>query len=351
MPGHETKKFWLIIDGKIVTDHKIEAYSFGKLLTNLQRVVDILHETKHGSHPKTDFRLYITHMTEGSVAVAFQPRDFTTELFKDSFVFDEMVFNLNDFVTQLIESSDMFREKIEREFSDPATRIRFLENFSGLLSRKNKFNVRIGYSLDKPEKPVMLPSHREGFIHDLIQEYYRKSMIEIKGVITRIHGDDPRSFTIKTLDNSTVKCSYPSEWEKDLMALFKSSVTVSGVMSQKAKMREMDVVKDIHSFNSTILENLGETTFRQPLSVRVSYDDKEEHWGLENSELSLSGYGKTYQEALTSLSESLDSLIIEYLAFKDDELSSKSLHIKKNLQNYLDLNEVCQRFDGLTVGS
>lgn len=351
MPGHETKSFWLIIDGKIVTDHKIEAYTFGKLLTNLQRVVDILHETKHGSHPKTDFRLYITYMGEGSVAVAFQPRDFATELFQESFVFDEMVYSLTGLVEELIENPDEFRKKIERDFAEPATRIRFLENFSGLLSRKNKFNVKIGYSVEKPEKPIVLPSHREGFIQDLVQEYYRKSMIEVRGVITRIHGDDPRSFTLRTLDNATVKCSYPPEWEKDLMALFKSSVTVNGVMSQKAKLREMEVVRDIHSFNSATLDTLGEIVFVQPLPVRVSYDDRDGHWGLENSELSLSGYGATYQEALTSLEESLDSLIVEYLAFEDAALSGKSRKIKKELQNYLDFSEVSRRFEGLTVVS
>lgn len=351
MLKHETKKFWLIIDGKIVTDHKIEAYVFGKLLINLQRVVDVLYQAKHGSHPKDDFRLFLTKVIDGSVAVAFQPRDFATELFNDSLIFDEMIYNLNDIVKLLIENPDDFRKKIELEFSEPATIIRFLENFSGMLSRKNKFNVKIGYSVNKPTKPVLLPSHREAFLQDLIHEYYRKSMIEIKGVITRIHGDDPRSFTIRTLDNATVKCHYPPEWEKDLMALFKSSVTVNGVLSQRANLREMEVVKDLRSFNLATLDALGDMTFRHPLPVRVSYDDHDGHWCLVNEELSLSGYGKTYQEALSSLAESLESLIVGYLAFKDTALSGKSRQIKKNLQNYLDLNEVSQQFGELMVQS
>lgn len=351
MPGRAARNIWLIIDGKIVTDHKIEAFTFGRILTSLQRVVDILHETKHGSHPKADFRLYITQWAEGSVAVAFQPRDFTTELFSDSFVFDEMVYSLTGLAEELIENPDQFRKKLESEFSEPATRIRFLENFSGLLSKKNKFNVRIGYAVEKPKKPLALPSHRGAFVDDLIQEYYRKSMIEVKGIITRIHGDDPRSFTVKTLDNGTVKCSYPAEWEKDLMALFKSTVAVSGVMSRKAKSSEMEAVKDIQEFNTVTLDALGDISFRQPLVVRVSYDDRDGHWCLENSELSLSGYGTTYMEAVGSLAESLDSLIVEYLAFGDEKLSGRSKKIKKSLQEYLDLAQAARRFEGLTDGS
>ncbi|MCX6698316.1 MAG: hypothetical protein NTV68_00075, partial [Methanomicrobiales archaeon] len=60
---------------------------------------------------------------------------------------------------------------------------------------------------------------------------------------------------------------------------------------------------------------------------------------------------KTYQEALSSLAESLESLIVGYLAFKDTALSGKSRQIKKNLQNYLDLNEVSQQFGELMVQS
>ena len=101
MAGHETKKFWLIIDGKIVTDHRIEAYTFGKILTNLQKVVDVFQQTKYGEHPKTDFKLYLTNTGKGSVAVAFQPLDFTTELFKESLVFDEMVFDPRNSSTHL----------------------------------------------------------------------------------------------------------------------------------------------------------------------------------------------------------------------------------------------------------
>jgi len=349
MAGHETKKFWLIIDGKIVTDHKIEAYTFGKILTYLQKVVDVFQQTKYGEHPKTDFRLYLTNTGKGSVAVAFQPLDFSTELFKESLVFDEMVFDLQDLINALIENTDEFREKIERDFEDPSQIIRFLESFRGMLSKKNKFSVKVGYDTKKPRKPVVLPSHREAYIEGLISEYYRKSAIEIKGVITRIKGDEPRSFTIKTLDNETIKCDYPADWEKDVRAFFKSSVTVNGVMSKRARLKEMEVVKDIQSFNSITLDSLDEFTFRQPVVIRVSYDDKDNHWCLANEELSLEGYGSTYEQALSSLKESLESLIVGYLAFKDAKLSEKSRKIKQALQTYLELNDYRTKFGDLKV--
>jgi len=351
MVGHETKKFWLIIDGKIVTDHKIEAYTFGKLLTNLQKVVDVFQQTKYGEHPKTDFKLYLTNVNKGSVAVAFQPLDFPTELFKESLVFDEMVFDLQALITALIDNPAEFKEKIELDFEDPSQIIRFLESFRNMLSRKNKFSVKVGYDTKKPKKSLILPSHREAYIESLISEYYRKSAIEIKGVITRIKGDDPRSFTIKTLEDETIKCDYPADWEKDVRAFFKSSVTVNGVMSRRARLKEMEVVKDIQSFNSTTLDSLEEFTFRQPLAIRVSYDDKDNHWCLANEELSLAGYGTTYELALSSLKESLESLVVGYLAFKDGALSEKSRKIKRNLQIYLELNDYSHKFGELTVQS
>jgi hypothetical protein len=351
MADHETKKFWLIIDGKIVTDHKIEAYTFGKLLTNLQKVVDVFKQTKYREHPKKDFKLYLTNMTEGSVAVAFQPLDYTTTLLDQSMVFDDMVFDLQDLITTLMDNPDEFRQKIERDFEDTSQIIRFLESFRGMLSKKNKFNVKIGYNIRKPKKPLVLPSHREPFIEELISEYYRKSAIEIKGVITRIKGDDPRSFTIKTLEDDTIKCDYPPDWEKDVMTFFKSTVTVKGVMSTRARLKEMEVIKDIQPFKSIILEELDEFVFRQPLAIRVSYDDKDDHWCLANEELSLAGYGETYEDARLSLKDSFESLVIGYLAFNDSSLSEKSRLIKKKLQTYVDLDEYRAQASDLKVVS
>jgi hypothetical protein len=126
-------------------------------------------------------------------------------------------------------------------------------------------------------------------------------------------------------------------------------VTVNGVMSKRARLKEMEVVKDIQSFNSITLDTLDEFTFRQPVAIRVSYDDKDNHWCLANEELSLEGYGCTYEQALSSLKDSLESLIVGYLAFKDANLSEKSRKIKQNLQTYLELNDYRTKFGELKV--
>jgi len=351
MAGNETKKFWLIIDGKIVTDHKIEAYTFGKLLTNLQKVVDVFSQTKYREQPKNDFRLYLTNLSKGSVAVAFQPLDYSTTLTEQSMIFDDMVFDLQDLITSLVDNPDTFRQKIERDFEDPSQIIRFLESFRGLLSKKHKFDVKIGYNARKPSKPMVLPSHREPYIEELISEYYRKSAIEIHGVITRIKGDDPRSFTIKTIENESIKCDYPADWEKDVMAFFKSTVTVKGVMSRRARLKEMEVIKDIQPFNSITLDSIDEVVFGKPLTLRISYDEKDDHWCLANEELSLVGYGSNYEDAYQSLKDSLESLIVGYLAFDDMALSERSRKIKKNLQSYIDLDEYRAQVCDLTVVS
>lgn len=351
MAGHETKKFWLIIEGKIVSDHKIEAYTFGRLLTNLQKVIDVFKQTKYGAHPKTDFKLYLTNVNKGSVAVALQPLDFSTELFKESLVFDEMIFDFQDLIAALIDNPEEFKRKIEGDFEDPSQIIRFLESFRGMLSKRNKFSVKVGYDTRKPKKLAVLPSHREAFIEDLISEYYRKSAIEIKGVITRIKGDEPRSFTVKTLENESIKCDYPADWEKDVMAFFKSSVTVKGIMSKRARLKEMEVIKDIQPFNSITMDTLDEFVFKRPLTIRVSFDEKDDHWCLANEELSLAGFGSKYEQAQSSLIESLESLVVGYLAFSNNALSEKSLKIKRNLQIYLDLNDYRQQFGDLKVES
>ena len=351
MKGNESKKVWLILDGKIVTDHKIEAFTFGKLLTRLQRVIDSIQEAKYRGHKKKDFVLYLTDLEPGSVAAAFQPMDFPTDLFDGTIIFDKIVYNFQDLVKTLATSTDEFRRKIDAEFEDSVDKIRFLENFKGMLSKRNKFSVNIGYAAVKPINTISLPAHREGYIQDLISEYYESSSVEVKGIITRIKGDEPRSFTIRTQSNDTIRCVYSSETEKDVMALFKSPVIVKGILNQKMKVKEMETLKEVRPFNSFTFEQIGEFPLLQPLIVRVSYHDKDEQWCLENEELTLSGYGSSFDDAQASLKESLESLIIGILTFNDDILTERSKVIKKNLQKYLDLNRMVDLIKGVEIES
>lgn len=347
MTNNGSKKVWLIIDGKIVTDHKIEADTFGKLLTNLQRVIDKIREAKFKGHNKKDFVLYLTEIEKGSVAAALQPLDFPTDLSDGSMVFDQMVYNLEDLIQTLSESTDEFKRKIDDEFQDPSDKIRFLESFRGILSKKNKFTVSFGYDLVKPSNPITLPAHREGYIQDLISEYYEKSSVELKGIIMRIKGDEPRSFTIKTQTNETIRCIYSPETEKNVMNLFKSPVIVKGVLNKRMKLKEMETIKEVRPFTSMAFPELGEYSFLQPLSVRVSYHDKDDQWSLENDELTLAGFGSSFEDALESLKESLESLIIGILVFDEESLTEKSRIIKKNFQKYLNTDQMSTMIKGI----
>jgi hypothetical protein len=351
MTTNESKKLWLIINGKVVTDHKIEASTFGKLLTNLQHVIDAIQEAKFKGHIKKDFILYLTHFEQGSVAAALQPSSFQTDLFRGSMVFEEMVNNLEDLITTLIDSTDGFKTKIDEEFQLPYDKIRFLESFRGMLSKRNKFTVSVGYDTVKPSHPVLLPAHREGYIKDLISEYYEKSSVEVKGIIMRVKGDDPRSFTIKTETNDTIRCVYTPETEKDVMNLFKSPVIVRGLLNKRRKLNEIEMVKDVCPFTLMTLTELGEFSFLQPLSIRVSYHDQDEQWCLENDELTLSGYGNSFGDASVSLKESLESLIVGILAFDEKSLTDKSREIKKNLQKFLNLDQINGMIDGIEIES
>ena len=103
------------------------------------------------------------------------------------------------------------------------------------------------------------------------------------------------------------------------------------------------------SYNVLEICELDNLLFKRPLPVQASYDDQDGCWCLKNEHLSLSGYGKTCQEALISLSDHLESLLVEFFAFEDAALSGKSQQIKKRLQTYLDLNNSSRRFDKITV--
>jgi len=103
------------------------------------------------------------------------------------------------------------------------------------------------------------------------------------------------------------------------------------------------------SFNVLEIIELDNLLFKHPLPVQASYDDQDGCWCLKNEHLSLSGYGKTCREALNSLSDHLESLLVEFFAFEDAALSGKSQQIKTRLQTYLDLNSSSRRFEKITV--
>lgn len=89
---------------------------------------------------------------------------------------------------------------------------------------------------------------------------------------------------------------------------------------------------------TTLVKNLGGFTFKKPLPVVIEWDVEEQEWIIHNDELTLEGRGKTYDEALKELEESLESLVVGFLAFEDNKLAEASIKIKEKLSEYLDLD-------------
>ncbi|WP_290596762.1 MULTISPECIES: hypothetical protein [unclassified Archaeoglobus] len=56
--GDEPKKIWLKIDGKVVADGRIEIYTFGNLLVNLQKIINIISRYRWIRRKKDEFKLF-----------------------------------------------------------------------------------------------------------------------------------------------------------------------------------------------------------------------------------------------------------------------------------------------------
>ena len=139
--------------------------------------------------------------------------------------------------------------------------------------------------------------------------------------------------------------------EKDVMNLFKNPVIVRGILNKRVRLKEMEIVKEVRPFTSLHPDGLGEFSFLQPLTVQVSYHDQDDQWCLEHSGLTLSGFGASRDDALISLKESLESLIIGLVTFKDDSLSEMSREIKTALKKSISLDQMDGMAAGITVES
>ena len=84
------------------------------------------------------------------------------------------------------------------------------------------------------------------------------------------------------------------------------------------------------------LPRIGSYVLKKPIALTAKFDGPEGLWCIENEALALSGYGRTLEDAIDNLEESLESLITGFRTFSDEELHEKSKVIKKRLLNYVD---------------
>ncbi|HJJ28846.1 MAG TPA: hypothetical protein O0X70_05590 [Methanocorpusculum sp.] len=91
---------------------------------------------------------------------------------------------------------------------------------------------------------------------------------------------------------------------------------------------------------SVTLNKIGIHTLKKPLSFKSFYATEDNLYCIESDELSLHGYGETYQEALCDLADDLDTYARLVFAYPDDKCSAKSVADRKKVEEYADLNEI-----------
>jgi len=351
----KAKNIWLSVDGKIIKDHKIEGYTFGLLLSNIQRTFNILQEVKYKKQRKATLKWYFSSISEGSCILELQPGDMQTDFSN----FDDFVSNLNDFTGDFFEYIQLlsveptkFKEKLEREFKEKTDIIRFLSGLLGIWSKRGKYSIEIAFSYEKPldfTSYTSLPSHRYHYIQDLIQEYIEQTIVEVIGVIERIKGDEPRSFFIEDTNGDMVEITYPPELEKTVISLFKSTVVVHGVLVKKARKNYMEFLKNIKPLRVFQLSSIRDIQFKQDIQFKFFYDRKNESWNFINEELELYGSGTSFENALEDLGDSIDSLIVGFLAFKNEDISSHSKEVKIKLEQYIDFEKCTSLYNPIIM--
>ena len=336
--SEKLSKIWLKIEGKPVVKGRIDAHVLGNLLVGLQKIINTISEVKFGRRYKRElFRLFLSKISPGSVVVELES-GYHTDL-SGRIPFNIVTSVFHELVQTLIEDPEQFRIKIEKLIPDEKTkdRIKLLQNLKEIWSKEDKYRVSTAI---KHDEFITLDPKREHIIEKLIEEYSKLSRITLEGVIIRIKGDDPvRHFVIETTSGEKVKCYYSPEMEQLVKEFYKRPVRVEGILNKKAKTTEIKSLESIEPFEVYMAEKIGKFELKEPIVFNVFYDGLEGLWCLENDELAINGYGLTFNDAIDDLEESLESLIVGFLAFPEDKLHEKSKEIKIKLSKYIDIEK------------
>ena len=164
---------------------------------------------------------------------------------------------------------------------------------------------------------------------------------EISGIIvTLCGGNKPYHFTVKAKDERDVNCYFDQEIESKVSALYKKCVRVGGTTNQSQKACNIDAVDYIEMLTSEEMSSIGRYTLLKPVTFEVFYDMDDSLWCLENRELALNGYGKTYNDAIECLEENIEGHVICFTRCDDSEQSKASLLVKERLKEHIDFNQV-----------
>ena len=108
----------------------------------------------------------------------------------------------------------------------------------------------------------------------------------------------------------------------------------------QSKNTHISDIDEVEGNTSKLLENIGRYPLLCPIPFTTSYDKEDEHWFLCNDELALFGYGSTYSKAIEALEEELESHIISYTEYSDEEHATDSLIMKEKLRHYVNFEEI-----------
>ncbi len=336
MASPKLPKIWLTTEGDIVSDHKIEAYSFGQIMMNLQKVLNVIHDAKYPGTKRKFYRLYLSDIQKNCVTSSFQASYSDKDLLTGEIVYNEISGIFEEVIQTLSDGGDMDDVKaiLERELVEPSYIIQFLINFSKIISKKNYTN-QISFGYEQPEKFIALPHKMENKIQKLIHHYTDIAIVEVAGIITGMSGEEPSNFTLKTVNNENIICYFPQELETDVYHHYMKPVKIRGTYRSKVRKKELDNITEFRSFNYYAVDEIDGYSLKVPILLMISYDRADRLWCLENDELALSGYGSTLVSALDNLKEGFDTLITGIMAFDDSEISEDSKHIKQNFEKHV----------------
>lgn len=340
-------KTWLkVADGPGVKDHKIELSLLATICQNIQSIFDNIGEAKYGDeYNKEDFRLTIGEIWKGSVDLPIAPSTYAPRLFDgelDPFStvtgsFERLMFTYNT-------CPEQFQSQLEEEIGDLPYRIGFLEHLQNISDTGALVSVK--NSVEQPVETISFPEKDSKLLDGLLTEYKEKGEETIQGIIVKFSGDKKDYFfSIRTKNGRLVKCIYNPKDEDKVQSLYKKWVSVTGRIISSTKSYKISNISELCEQESESLSVIGDYVLQKPITFKTSYDNEDGLWGMVNEELALYGYGETYHKTIRSLEEELEGHVLSFTEIPDEEHSESSLQLKKDLADYIDLEEVSKKIN------
>ncbi|MEM2086751.1 MAG: hypothetical protein QXF06_05035 [Archaeoglobaceae archaeon] len=328
----DVKRIWLILEG--VKLGRIEVLKLADILSNFQR---FLFDFGRARNVRKEYmQLYLERIGEGSVEIqVIPPPALTRHLVIDAIEFiEKLKLNLGD--------PDRAKEILELEYRENERLIiQSLRKLEGFWSYDGS-RVNIAFGAEKIEKKIVLSPEEKQNLSILRKEFEKKYSQSISGVLleSKFYGDK-RRFEIITPEGKIVKCYYgPSpELEDKVYEYIKKPVTVRGFFERAGRGKIVEVL-DLEGWNEALAKEFAGYRLKKPIPIRVSYDNIENIWCLENEDLELYGCGTTFEEAKKDLEIVFKTLIEGYALEEDRNLSEKAIELKKKLLEFVEVEKI-----------